>query len=146
MTPERFIDLIETYGAEPAHWPREWRVEAEALVQRGDPAIAEALKGALALDAELARYSVSPADTELVRRIVASGPSSRWWHRIGRRHRLWLSGAVLAGAGMSGVAAGAIGISLVAPLSSVAPSGIGSGEESGVDTAFGEVGVNWSER
>jgi hypothetical protein len=146
MTHQQLVDLLETYGADPDHWPRESRVEAEALVQHGDPAIAGALRQALALDVELSRYSVGPADAELARRIVASGPSSPWWQRIGRRHRLWISGAVLAGAGMGGVAAGAIGISLVAPLPGVATSVIGGGEESGVDTAFGEVGMNWSEQ
>ena len=146
MTPERFVHLIETYGAEPARWPREWRGEAQALVRSGDPAIVQALKDALALDVELSRYLIDPADTGTVRRIVASAPSSPWWRRSSRGVRLWLSGALLAGAGMGGVAAGAIGISLIAPLPGVDASVPGGGEEPGVDTAFGEVGVNWSEK
>jgi hypothetical protein len=145
MTPERFLNLIEIYGAEPNHWPREDRAEAETLARSGDATVAEALKRARELDGQLSDFFVQAADEDLVRRILASAPMPPWW-RVSRRRRLWLSGAVLAGAGMSGIAAGAIGLSLLTPMAVVGTSLAGDGNESSVDTVFGEVRVNWGER
>ncbi len=36
MTEEQFENMLDTYGANPQHWPDEIRTEAEALLNRSD--------------------------------------------------------------------------------------------------------------
>ena len=69
MTLEQFQDLLDTYGAEPARWPRERRELARALASE-EPRAAQLLAECRALEAqldELPRLSPTP---ELLRRVA----------------------------------------------------------------------------
>jgi len=74
MTQERFIEIIEAYGADPARWPEAERADAlahaEAHPEQADPVLAEAA----ALDALLELVEVQPSDL-LQRRILKAFPA-----------------------------------------------------------------------
>jgi hypothetical protein len=57
---ERLFQVLEAYGADPARWPEAEREGLCRLFALGDPAIAEAVKGARELDSILA---AAPAPT-----------------------------------------------------------------------------------
>jgi hypothetical protein len=140
MTPERFRQLIEAYGAAPRQWPEAERREAEAFLASGDPAV---LSDARELDLFLAAHEVAPAEPDLVRRIVMSAP-----HRRASR-RWWLSGVGLVGAGAAGVAAGVLALTLTAPLSPPPAHADGSSvfDQTDAGTAFGSgPHSDWSEQ
>jgi hypothetical protein len=98
MTPERFRQLTEAYGALPDHWPQEERAAAQALLAQHDPQALAAIEEALQLDEYLESFAVPAPDTHLIRRIIASAPastaprraSSFWAWRASRRAR-WRS-------------------------------------------------------
>ena len=75
MNHERFVHMLEAYGASSAHWPDDERLAAEALlVAPGEAGITAraALRTAAALDAALdADPSIAP-DADFLRQIVAS--------------------------------------------------------------------------
>lgn len=114
MTPERFRDLADIYGADPRRWPAAER-EAALAFMRDNPYEAEAaFARAAALDEMLSVYSVAPVPAALRERIIASAPGSR--RRIWRRAGLWWQAAGLAGLGLAGALAGAIVFSAVMPF------------------------------
>jgi hypothetical protein len=74
VTPERFRELTEIYGAELRRWPAAER-EAALGYMRDHRAEAEAiLADADALDLILSRHTVTPPAAVLHERIVASAP------------------------------------------------------------------------
>jgi hypothetical protein len=146
MTPERFRRLTEAYGALPDHWPAAERAAAEALLARGDPDALAALDEARALDVYLTMHAVVEPDGSLVRRVVASAPSSR---RAGRpawqQPRWWLSGAGIVGVGVAGIAAGVVALSLIVPAAR--PVGPPTAfDQTDADTAFGNVTFDLNEK
>ncbi|MEB0045551.1 MULTISPECIES: hypothetical protein [unclassified Pseudomonas] len=117
MTPERFSHLVNAYGADLQRWPSAERVQAQALLGAGEPQVREALEQARWLDTLLDSHHVPAATPELVRRIVASAPQARapsFWGR----HREWLSSIGFVGAGLAGIAAGMLVMSISLPLPS----------------------------
>ncbi|MGI4813265.1 MAG: hypothetical protein ACRYG5_05800 [Janthinobacterium lividum] len=141
MTPERFRQLIDAYGATPARWPAAERSDAEALLARGDTEALAALADARALDSYLSAHVVPDTERDLVRQILDAAPSRAPRRRAAawKRPRWWLSGAGFVGVGAAGIAAGVMAISLTAPLAgsghTVAPSTVF--DQGGGDTAFG---------
>ena len=114
MTPERFRELTEIYGAEPRRWPAAERDAALAYLRDHTAEAEAALADALALDGMLSRHAVAPAGAALREQIVASAPKAREW--TWRPARLVWQSAGLAGLGLAGALAGAIVISAFMPL------------------------------
>lgn len=131
MTPERFRELVEIYGADSQRWPAAER-EAALTYLRDHADVAEAaLAEASELDGRLSRYAVAPPDAGLRERIVASGPRPA---RPGRRTGLWWRSAGIASLGLAGAVAGAL---VMSPMVSVDLSG--DDDDGGyVETAFEE--------
>ena len=138
MTPERFARIVDAYGADPRRWPDGERAAACAFVQAHPDEAQQRLAAAASLDAGLDADVVETASRALQRRIVASAPApSRARTAKGRPARWWLSGAALAGAGVAGLAAGAMAMSLLMTMSEH-PAGYH--EPSYLSTGFDETG------
>lgn len=119
MTPERFAQLADAYGANLQRWPSAERDEAMRLLDAGDGELLATWQRACWLDGQLDSYQLPVADPTLVRHIVASAPAGRagsWWIRYGG----WLSQVGFLGAGLAGLATGMLLVSLGMPL---APTG-----------------------
>ncbi|MDE1166694.1 MAG: hypothetical protein PW845_15220 [Pseudomonas sp.] len=112
MTPDRFAQLAEAYGADLHHWPRVERSPAQALLDQGDKQALDALRQARWLDGWLDSHRVASPAPGLARQIAASAelsPSPSFWTH-------WLSRAGFVGAGLAGIAAGMLVASLSLPL------------------------------
>jgi hypothetical protein len=142
MTPERFRRLTEAYGASPERWPDAERDAARALLASGDPGVLAAFADAQALDSLLDGQTVAAPGDALVRRIIASAPvrSLPFW----RRPRVWFSGVGFVGAGVAGVAAGALIVSLLTPAQIT--HGNGWFEQSYSGSAFSAAPDDWSDQ
>ena len=116
MTPERFTHLADAYGADLQRWPATERAGAQALLAEGNPELVEALNEARWLDGLLDSHKVLAPTPELIRRIVAAAPvaAPSFWGR----HPGWLSRLGFVGAGLAGIAAGMLVVSLSLPLPS----------------------------
>jgi hypothetical protein len=113
MTPERFAELAEIYGAELRRWPEEQR-EAAATYRKAYPREAEkALAAARKLDGALDRYAVSGPGARLVTAIVEAAPPLR---AASRRMQFWRQGAGFAALGLAGALAGALAIAVLMPM------------------------------
>lgn len=108
MTPERFTEIVDAYGANPQRWPQAERAQALAFASAHPDAAEPVLAAAASLDRRLSLHATEPASARLERLILDSAPrripvkgESRWsrgvWH-----------GAGLAAAGLAGVVVGAI--------------------------------------
>jgi hypothetical protein len=118
MTPERFARIVDAYGADPRRWPDDERAAACAFAQAHPREAQQRLAVAGSLDAGLDADVVEAASRALQHRIVASAPApSRARTVKARPARWWLSGAALAGAGVAGLAAGAMAMSLLMTMS-----------------------------
>jgi hypothetical protein len=117
MTPERFAELIETYGAEPRRWPEALRDTATAWMEAHPEETANALHAARRLDGVLDRYLVPGPDAKLTAAIIEAAPPLR---AAARRLRLWRQGAGFAALGFAGALAGALAIAVLMPMT--APS------------------------
>lgn len=114
MTPERFTHLADAYGADLQRWPANERAGARALLAEGHPELIEALDQARWLDGLLDSHQVAAPTPALIRSIVASAPvaTPSFWGR----HPGWLSRMGFVGAGLAGIAAGMLTVSLSLPL------------------------------
>jgi hypothetical protein len=102
MTPDRFSQLCEAYGADIRRWPAGERDAATAYAA-SNPAARQMLDSASGLDRLLDTHAVPLPAAALRERIVASGPRAAWhWARLA-----WRS-AGLAGLGLAGAVAGAL--------------------------------------
>ena len=153
MTPERFRQLTEAYGALPDHWPQEERAAAQALLAQHDPQALAAIEEALQLDEYLESFAVPAPDTHLIRRIIASAPAAAAPRRASsfwRQPRLWFSGAGLIGAGVAGIAAGAMAISLTGSPAGTATNtnanALGMIDQSYGGTVFSSTPPDWSDQ
>lgn len=114
MTSERFARIVDAYGADPRRWPADERAAACAFAQAHPREAQQWLAEAAAVDAGLAADLVEPASRALQRRIVASAQGAGRAGLRGTRPRFWwVPGAALAGAGIAGLAAGAMAMSLL---------------------------------
>ncbi|MFM0740491.1 hypothetical protein PQQ51_24895 [Paraburkholderia xenovorans] len=137
MTPERFQQIVEAYGADPHRWPDGERIAAEtwALVHRAE---ADALLAdAAAIDDWLAADKVAPPSLALQQRVVGSAPVRK---PVAPRTRLWWSGAAVAGVGLLGGFAGALAVSFFV-LTAHAPD---AHESSYLTSSFGGASTDWS--
>ena len=74
MTPERFQQIVEAYGADPRRWPREERAAAQAWAARHRPEADALLADAAGIDAWLAADKVDAPGAALQQRILAGAP------------------------------------------------------------------------
>ncbi|WP_213881418.1 hypothetical protein [Pseudomonas sp. dw_358] len=118
MTPERFAQLADAYGANLQRWPDAEREAARRLLDAGDGQLLATWQRASWLDGQLDSYQLPVADPALARTIIASAPAPRvsFWSSYSG----WLSRAGLLGAGLAGLATGMLLVSLSMPLT---PSG-----------------------
>lgn len=74
MTPERLLDLIAAYGADPGAWPLDERAEAQALILIQPEAFEAALSEARILDAALNLEQVPSPSPSLATAILSEAP------------------------------------------------------------------------
>ena len=140
MTPERFEQLADAWGADLRRWPAQEQAAAHALMEQ--PAFAPAARAVLAraneLDTLLGSHAVAPPSAALASAVLAGlqarpglatapgQPLPHAWPQprgtaparpvraSGRKPwHGWWSGASIAGAGLAGVAAGALAVALL---------------------------------
>ncbi|WP_419736505.1 hypothetical protein [Pseudomonas sp. COR18] len=115
MTPERFAQLAEAYGADLRRWPATERAGAEVLLEQRDSSALAALDQARLLDNLLDSHQLPAPDPALIRRIRLLAGQNRapsFW----QRYAGWLSPAGVVGVGVAGIAAGILVASLSLPL------------------------------
>ena len=137
MTPERFHTIVEAYGADPRRWPEQERTAAQAWAAAHRAEADAALTESASVDAWLACDEIAPPDRALEQRIVASAPMrcAPWL-----RHRMWWSGAALAGIGLTGGLAGALAVSFFIVAGAASPVQ----DSSYLTTGFGGSTADWS--
>ncbi|QND50909.1 hypothetical protein HB779_02625 [Phyllobacterium sp. 628] len=110
MTPERFRELTEIYGADMRRWPPPAQTAAAAFIKDHPEVAQPALEEAAKLDAMLSVYKVDMPEAALRERIIAaSAKASSGW----KRARLWWQGTGLAGIGLAGAITGALLIGVI---------------------------------
>ena len=77
MTPERFHQIVEAYGADPQRWPQQERAAAERWAAAHRVEADTALAAAVGIDAWLAADKVEPPGMALQQRIIDSAPVRR---------------------------------------------------------------------
>ncbi|CAE6719540.1 hypothetical protein [Paraburkholderia haematera] len=137
MTPERFHQIVEAYGADPRRWPQQERAAAEAWAAAHRAEAAAVLADAAGIDAWLAADKVDPPGAALKQRIIGSAPVRQ---PIVPRRRWWWSGAAVAGVGLLGGAAGAFAVSFFVLTGTVPPAH----EFSYSTSSFGGSSADWS--
>ncbi|MFH0133020.1 hypothetical protein [Variovorax sp. EL159] len=123
MTPERFEELADAWGAELRRWPDAERADAQALLER-DASARTILARAAELDALLDASAVASPSAALIQAALAGAPAHGAKRgRVGRwLGEWWGAGAWAAGVGLVGTAAaGALVFGLA--LSAIAPPG-----------------------
>jgi len=81
MTNERFFQILEAYGADPARWPDAERDAAQAWADAHPDAVAGALKAESALDALLGEAEAKPSELlerRIMKRFSAPAAAPRW--------------------------------------------------------------------
>lgn len=127
MTPERFRQIVEAYGAAPQRWPEGERTAAEAFA-RTNPETQAMLAREASLDSMLGAYRIAPAGSALTGAVIASARRRRprlSWMMIGQ-------GFGIVGAGLAGVIAGAFLMTVYAPP----PSSFGEDNDQPILTSF----------
>jgi hypothetical protein len=133
MTPERFAEIVGTYGSRSSRWPEAERDAALAFMQ-GHPDAARKLRAeASLLDGLLDSSVVPPPSRELHQAILQAAafrhaapalkvpafktigrerPKATLWQRAG----FWGRGAGIVGIGLAGALAGAMTLAIVVPM------------------------------
>jgi len=81
MTAERFIQIVEAYGADPARWPETERAAAQAFADAHPQIAADALAAEAALDAMLGEAEAVPSDLlerRIMKRLPVPAAAPRW--------------------------------------------------------------------
>jgi len=150
MTPERFLALLDSCGADLRRWPEVERDPARALLEGGPAGLLAAHSEAARLDRELDAHRVAAPDAATIDRIAAAAMSSaplRPGHSPDRRARPWWRGgpfwprAGWALTGLAGAFAGALVVS--AALGDGYPAPAVDWQKRG--TAFTDRAADWSE-
>jgi hypothetical protein len=139
MTPERFHQIVEAYGADPRRWPSGERAAAQAWAALHRTQADAMLSGAADLDAWLATDQVEPPGAPLQQRIIGAAPV-RPVRPPATRRRLWWSGAAVAGVGLLGGLAGAFAVSFFVVTETVPPLH----DSSYLISSFGGTSADWS--
>src|SRR5258708_33747216 len=108
MTPERFHQIVEAYGADPRRWPQQERAAAEAWAAAHRAEAGALLADAAGIDAWLAADKVDPPGAALQQRVIGSAPVRR---PSAPRRKLWWSGAAGGGGGGLGGVGRAVSVS-----------------------------------
>ncbi|QNK70451.1 hypothetical protein [Variovorax sp. PAMC26660] len=127
MTPERFEELADAWGAELRRWPDAERADAQALLER-DASARVVLARAAELDSMLDASVVASPAAALIQAALAGAPGQGVKRgRTGqRRTGWWWPGTWAAGVGLVGAAAaGALVFGLA--LSVIVPPGRSTG-------------------
>jgi hypothetical protein len=113
VTPQRFEDLAQAYGADRRRWPSHEQGPAEALCQAQPDLTADLLRQAAELDQILDQLEVPSPSMALRDRVLAAAPKPRRPLLEGRFRgwRQW--GLGLAAAGIAGILVGASSVSLM---------------------------------
>jgi len=122
MTPERFAELVEVYGAEPRRWPQGRRQAAIAFTEHHPEEAATIMETARRLDEALDRYAV-PGPSAMLIRMTMESASIR---AVSRRARLCWQGVSFAAVGLGGVLAGALAVAVLVPLSAPGEEDVGA--------------------
>ncbi|WP_345814565.1 hypothetical protein AAGS40_20320 [Paraburkholderia sp. PREW-6R] len=138
MTPERFHQIVQAYGADPRRWPQHERAAGEAWARAHRTEADSWLAQAAGIDALLAADKVEPPGAALQQRIIAGAPLRQ---PAAPRRRLWWSGAAVAGVGLLGGVAGALAVSFFVLTGSVPPAH----ESSYLTSSFGGASADWSD-
>ncbi|MFM0173997.1 hypothetical protein [Paraburkholderia sediminicola] len=141
MTPERFQQIVEAYGAEPRRWPQQDRAAAQAWAQSHRAEADALLAEAAGVDTWLAADKVEPPDAALLKRVLDSAPVRQ---PVAPRRRLWWSGAAVAGVGLLGGVAGAFAVSFFV-LTGTGPQAPQAHESSYLTSSFGGSSADWSD-
>ena len=135
MTPERFLQIVDAYGADPRRWPQQERAAAQAWAALHRAEADAVLTDAAGLDAWLATDQLDPPGAALRDRVIRSAP-------VRQPHaprRWWWSGAAVAGIGLLGGAAGAFAVSFFVLTETVPPP-----QSSYLTSSFGGTSADWS--
>lgn len=141
MTPERFQQIVEAYGAEPRRWPQPERAAAQAWAQSHRAEADALLAQAASVDAWLAADKVEPPGAALLERVLDSAPVRQ---PVAPRRRLWWSGAAVAGVGLLGGVAGALAVSFFV-LTETGVQAPLAHESSYLTSSFGGSSADWSD-
>ncbi|MFL9961776.1 hypothetical protein PQR02_11855 [Paraburkholderia sediminicola] len=136
MTPERFHQIVDAYGADPRRWPMQERAAAQAWAQSHRAEADAMMSDAAGIDAWLAADKIDPPGAALQQRIVERAPVRR---PVARR-RLWWSGAAVAGVGLLGGVAGAFAVSFFVLTENAPPLH----DSSYLTSSFGGTSADWS--
>ncbi|RAS23433.1 hypothetical protein [Paraburkholderia bryophila] len=136
MTPERFHQIVEAYGADARRWPQAERAAAQAWATLHRAEADAMLTEAASLDAWLAADKVEPPGAALRERVIRGAPV----RQPAAPRRWWWSGAAVAGVGLLGGAAGAFAVSFFVLTESVPPVH----ESSYLTSSFGGTTADWS--
>ncbi|WP_323117768.1 hypothetical protein [Burkholderia alba] len=142
MTPERFREIVDAYGAEPQRWPAPERADAQAWAHDHRREADALLRDAAGVDAWLASDPAVEPDAALVRRIVASAPVRPARPPVRSRAFGW-PGAALAGLGIAGGLAGAFALSFFLVAGAARPAH-DAPDSSYMTTGFGGSSADWS--
>lgn len=147
MTPARFRQITEAYGALPERWPDAERAAAMSLLASRDREALAALDRAFELDDCLDAFAVAGPDTHLIHRVIDSAPEAKAPRRkrsFWKQPRVWVSGGLI-GAGAAGVIMGGL---IVSVISFTAPPGVAPGAQDQTDagTVFSVDGSDWSDQ
>ena len=102
MDRDRFLTIVEAYGADPRRWPATERATAQAFAA-ADPQAPAILAAADALDAWLHESAVAAPSEDLRRRVLEAAPRPR--RKVAAR-QWWAPGAGFAAAGLAGIVLG----------------------------------------
>jgi hypothetical protein len=141
MTPERFQQIVEAYGAEPRRWPQQDRAAAQAWAQSHRVEADALLAEAAGVDAWLAADKVEPPGAALLKRVLSGAPVRQ---PVVPRWRLWWSGAAIAGVGLLGGVAGALAVSFFV-LTETGREAPLAHESSYLTSSFGGSSADWSD-
>ena len=115
MTPERFVALLDSYGAAPDRWPEDERAAALALLS-ADPDASSAYERESLFDDLLTTSRAPLPSIALTQTVLAKAPVRRFRKRLLTR---W-TGLALAGAGAAGLLCGSAVAAMIEPVGSVA--------------------------
>ena len=141
MTPERFHQIVQAYGADPRRWPQDERAAGQAWAELHCAPADACLAEAADLDAWLAADRVAPPDAALQQRVIAGAPVRQ--RPALKRRALWWSGAAVAGVagiGLLGGAIGALAVSFFVLTEATPPVH----ESSYLTSSFGGSSADWS--
>ena len=84
MTQDRFIQILEAYGANPSRWPEAERADAEAFADKHSELFQKMIRAEAALDAALDQTQYEPGEL-LENRILSTlpKPAKAWnWRAL----------------------------------------------------------------